>query len=440
MLDFRQVGAELDRYRSLLSRRPTFDVSMLDRVKSLWEERSGVIQEKQSLETKRNSANTEMQRIMKGGTDADKAKAREEMKALSDRIKALETQLQGTEDRLDKLMYDIPNVPHETVPLGKGEQDNVVVRTWGEKPKFAFKPKDHVDVGQGALGMFDFERAAKIAGARFVVEYDDLARMERALVAFMLDVHTAEHGYREVSVPYLLNASALLGTGQLPKFADDQFKVPFSEAVDYYLVPTAEVPVTNLYADEILEPDQAPLPIAFCCYTACFRKEAGAAGRDTRGIMRQHQFHKVELVRFVEPETSYAELEKLVEHAEAILQKLGLHYRVVLLSTGDMGSNAAKCYDLEVWLPGQDQYREISSCSNFEDFQARRAKIRYKKDKDKKTKAQLLHTLNGSGLAIGRTMVAILEQRQEEDGTVRIPDALQPYMGGKTKITPRRRG
>jgi seryl-tRNA synthetase len=291
-----------------------------------------------------------------------------------------------------------------------------------------------VDVGTG-LGMFDFERAAKIAGSRFVVEYDDLARMERALVAFMLDVHTREHGYREVAVPYLVNAAALTGTGQLPKFADDQFKVPFSENIDYYLVPTAEVPVTNLYSDQILEPEDGALPHAFACYTACFRKEAGAAGRDTRGILRQHQFNKVELVRFVEPETSYDELEKLVRHAEAILQKLELHYRVMLLSTGDMSANAAKCYDLEVWLPSQDLYREISSCSNFEDFQARRARIRHRKEK--KAKPTLLHTLNGSGLAVGRTLVAILEQYQEEDGGVRIPSVLVPYFGGKSRITPR---
>jgi seryl-tRNA synthetase len=436
MLDFRQVGADLDRYRKQLARRPTFDTTVLDKVKRGFEERSTVIREKQELETKRNAANQDMQRIMKSGTPEEKAKARDEMKDISNRIKTLETQLGETESGLEKMMLDIPNVPHETVPDGKDAADNKVVRTWGEPPKFAFEPKDHVDVGVG-LGLFDFERAAKIAGSRFVVEYDDLARMERALVALMIDLHTREHGYREVAVPYLVNAAALTGTGQLPKFADDQFKVPFSENVDYYLVPTAEVPVTNLYADQILEPDDGPLPHAYCCYTACFRKEAGAAGRDTRGILRQHQFNKVELVRFVEPESSYDELEKLVHHAEVILQKLELHYRVVLLSTGDMSASAAKCYDLEVYLPSQKHFREISSCSNFEDFQARRAKIRYRKDK--KAKPALLHTLNGSGLAIGRTLVAILEQYQEADGSVRIPEALVPYFGGKTRIAPQKK-
>jgi seryl-tRNA synthetase len=437
MLDYRKVGAELDHYRKQLARRPHFDVSTLDQVKSLWEQRSSAIRVKQDLETKRNAANQEMQRIMKSGSNEEKARARDEMKELGARVKALETEVNEVEGRLEKTMLDIPNVPHETVPFGKDAEDNKVVRTWGEKPKFSFKPKDHVDIGAGALGMFDFERAAKIAGARFVVEYDDLARLERALAAFMIDVHTSEHGYREVAVPYLVNTAALTGTGQLPKFEADQFKVPYSENVDYYLVPTAEVPVTNLYMDSIVEPEDGPLPHAYCCYTACFRKEAGAAGRDTRGIIRLHQFNKVELVRFADPERSYDEHEKLVGHAEAILQKLGLHYRVVLLCTGDMSSNAAKCYDLEVWLPGQDLYREISSCSNYEDFQARRAKIRFRKDK--KDKPQLLHTLNGSGLAIGRTLVAILEQYQDEDGGVRIPEALRPYVAGKTRIAPKKK-
>jgi seryl-tRNA synthetase len=439
MLDFRQVGAELERFRAALSRRPTFDTSILDRVREMYAERSAAIQETQDLQTKRNAANADMQKIMKSGTNEEKAKARDEMKELSNRVKTLESRVTELEATLEKTMLDIPNVPHASVPTGKGEHDNQVVRTWGEKPVFDFQPRDHVEIGETILKMFDFERATKIAGARFVVEYDELAAMERALASFMLDVHVRESGYREVAVPYLANAQAFTGTGQLPKFADDQFKVPFNESTDYYLVPTAEVPVTNLYMDSIIEAEDGALPIAFACYTACFRKEAGSAGRDTRGILRQHQFNKVELVRFADPEKSYEEHEKLVGHAEKILQKLGLHYRVSLLCSGDMSANAAKCYDLEVWLPGQNAYREISSCSNFEDFQARRAKIRYRPNGDKKSKPALVHTLNGSGLAIGRTLVAILENYQERDGSVRVPEVLVPYLGGRTRIEPKSR-
>jgi seryl-tRNA synthetase len=326
-------------------------------------------------------------------------------------------------------------VPHESVPEGKGEADNQLVRTWGEKPNFDFEPKDHHAIGVDSLGQLDFETAAKLTGARFVVEYDDTARLERALANFMIDTHVQEHGYREINVPFLVNRDSLTGTGQLPKFESDLFKVPFSDNVDYFLIPTAEVPVTNVYRDSILTPDDGLLPHTYCCYTACFRSEAGSAGKDTRGIIRQHQFNKVELVRFTEPEKSYEEHEKLTGHAEAILQKLGLHYRVMLLCTGDMSANAAKCYDIEVWLPGQNEYREISSCSNFEDFQARRAKIRYKLEK--KGKAKLVHTLNGSALAIGRTLVAIFEQYQQADGSVAIPEVLRPYMGGLTKLSRR---
>ncbi len=435
MLDFRQVGAEFDWYRERLARRPNFDLAILDDVKTLHGQRSAVMQETQTLQEQKNRENELMKQVMKSGTAEEKAAARETQKLLSQRVKELESSLVEIETRLQARMLDIPNVPHDSVPQGADEHGNQVVRHWGQKPEFNFPPRDHVAIGEGILKMLDFERASKIAGTRFVVEYDGLAKMERALVAFMLDTHSNENGYREVSVPYLVNTAALTGTGQLPKFEADQFKVPFSDEKDYWLIPTAEVPVTNLYLDSIIGPEDGPLPHAFCCYTACFRKEAGAAGRDTRGILRQHQFHKVELVRFVEPETSHQQLELLVSHAERILQKLGLHYRVSLLCTGDMSANAAKCYDLEVWLPGQDTFREISSCSNFEDFQARRARIRYKKDN--KDKARLLHTLNGSGLAVGRTLVAILEQYQNADGTVRIPEALQPYMGGQTLIQPR---
>ena len=430
MLDYREVGADPDRFRTLLSRRPGFDTGLIDKIQSLWTERSSTIQEKQRSEEEKNAQKREMGRIFREGTDEERAKAREEQKALSDRIKALDGRETEINEELSELMLSIPNTLHESVPDGQDEKDNAFVRDWGEKPKLDFKPKDHVDLGE-ALGLFDFPRAAKLTGSRFTVQYGALAHMERALAAFMLDVHVREHGYTEVAVPFLVNSDALRGTGQLPKFEADQFKVPYNENVDYWLIPTAEVPVTNLYNNEVLGPEE-PLPKTFCCHTACFRKEAGSAGRDTRGLIRLHQFNKVELVRFVEPGTSYDELEKLVGHAEAILQKLGLHYRVVLLCAGDISANAAKCYDLEVWLPGQDSYREISSCSNFEDFQARRAQIRFKKEK--KSKAKPLHTLNGSGLAVGRTLVAILEQYQQADGSVVIPEVLRPYMGGLERI------
>ncbi|MFO0722571.1 MAG: serine--tRNA ligase [Myxococcota bacterium] len=435
MLDFRLVGADLEGYRKRLTRRPSFDAKLIDKVASLYGERTSVLHKTQALQEERNAHSKAMPEIMKSGTPEAKEAARTKGKELSDGVKALEQRTKEVEEALEALMLDIPNVPHETVPDGKDEHDNKVVRTFGSAKNYDFKPRDHVELGADVLKILDFERAAKIAGTRFVVEYDEAARLERALISFMLDTHVREHGYREVSVPYLLNRTALTGTGQLPKFETDLFKVPYTENVDYFLVPTAEVPVTNLYNDTILNPEDGPLPHAYACYTACFRSEAGAAGKDTRGMIRQHQFNKVELVRFCEPEKSYEEHEKLVEHAENILKKLGLHFRTVLLCAGDLGANAAKCYDLEVWLPGQSAFREISSCSNFEDFQARRAKIRYKKDKT--AKAQLLHTLNGSGLAVGRTLVAILEQNQDKDGGVTIPERLVPYMGGQERILPR---
>ncbi len=428
MLDFRDVGANLDAYREKLSRRPTFDTALLDQVKTLWEARSAAIGTTQDLQAQKNAAGKEMQRIFKEGTNEDKAKAREGQKVLSQSIKAGDAAVTKAEADLAALMLDIPNTPHDSVPSGGGEADNQVVRHWGEKPVQDFEPKDHVDLAE-AYGDLDFERASKISGARFAVMYGQLAHMERALAQLMLDTHVCDNGYKEVSVPYLVNTAALTGTGQLPKFADDQFKVPFSDSTDYWLIPTAEVPVTNLYQDTIVTPSDGALPHSYVSHTACFRKEAGSAGRDTRGILRQHQFYKVEMVRFVEPGTSYDELEGLVGHAESILQKLDLHYRVSLLCTGDMSANAAKCYDLEVWLPGQQEYREISSCSNFEDFQARRARIRYKAET--KSKPRLVHTLNGSGVAVGRCMVAILEQHQQADGRVRIPEALRPYMRGQ---------
>jgi len=354
---------------------------------------------------------------------ADSAMA--QMKALSDRIKGTEDRLRAVEERMMELTLRIPNLPHSSVPVGKDPADNQEMRRWGSIPTFAFAPKAHWDIGE-TLGLLDFERAAKITGARFVVLTGLGARLERALSTFMLDMHTTRHGYQEVLPPFMVNRAAMTGTGQLPKFEDDLFKLRDD---DYFLIPTAEVPVTNLLRDEIVSEER--LPIRYTAYTPCFRREAGSYGKDTRGLIRQHQFNKVELVTFTRPEDSYQELERLTGHAEAILQALKLPYRVVTLCTGDMGFAAAKTYDLEAWLPSQKTYREISSCSNFEAFQARRAGIRFRR-KDGKT--ELVHTLNGSGLAVGRTMVAILETYQQADGSVLLPEALRPYMGGIDRI------
>lgn len=347
----------------------------------------------------------------------------QDVKDLGDKLKVSEDEFTRIQDELHHLLALIPNIPHESVPFGKSEEDNQVIRTWGEPTQFNFKPKDHVDLGE-KLGM-DFATGAKLSGARFVVLNDKLARLQRALAQFMLDVHTQEHGYKEISVPYIVNAESLYGTGQLPKLKDDLFVVP-RDGEDFYLIPTAEVPVTNTLRDEIVEADR--LPIKFTCHSACFRSEAGSYGKDTRGMIRQHQFEKVELVQIVHPDKSYEALEELTHHAEIILQKLKLPYRVVALCTADIGFYAAKTYDLEVWLPGQQRYREISSCSNTEAFQARRMKARFR---DAKTgKPELVHTLNGSALAVGRTLVAILENFQDEKGRIHIPDVLQPYLSG----------
>jgi seryl-tRNA synthetase len=349
-----------------------------------------------------------------------------EVEEVSEAIRNSEKPLADVEARFEAFMLSLPNLPHESVTVGKGAEDNKEVRRWGEPPVFDFAPKNHWEIGE-ELGILDFARAAKIAGTRFVVYRGAGARLERALINFMLDVHTRDNGYKEMLPPALVNRAALVGTGQLPKFEEDLFRLAQEE---YFLIPTAEVPLTNLHRDEVVE--RGELPIKYVAYTPCFRSEAGSYGKDVRGLIRQHQFNKVEMVKFTEPETSYEELEDMVKNAEAILQGLELPYRVVELCTGDMGFSAAKTYDLEVWLPGQNAYREISSCSNCEDFQARRAQIRYRKEK--KGKPIFVHTLNGSGLAVGRTLVAVLENYQQKDGTVVIPDALRPYLGGLERI------
>jgi len=375
----------------------------------------------ETMKARRNQASEEIAKLKKAGQDASAQMA--ETKQLREQIQEKERAANELEVRLREILAGIPNIPHESVPVGKGTEDNVEVRRWGTPPKFDFIPKPHWELGE-QLGVLDLERAAKLSGARFAVYWDLGARMERALANFMLDLHTREHGYTEVLPPYMVNSDSMYGTGQLPKFAADLFRVPHGDK-DLWLIPTAEVPVTNLYRDEVLEPSR--LPISLTAYTPCFRSEAGSYGKDVRGIIRQHQFQKVELVKFSRPENSYEQLEKLTHNAEAVLQALGLHYRVVTLCAADMGFSSAKTYDIEVWLPGQRLFREISSCSNFEAFQARRANIRYRPEG--KTKTDFVHTLNGSGLAVGRTWLAILENYQQADGTVMIPEALRPYMG-----------
>lgn len=396
----------------------------LDAFEQLDSERRRLIVETENLKRLRNKTNDEITALKKQNEDASAKIA--EMKDVSARIKFLDEQLKECDEKLRALQLTIPNIPHTSVPSGSDAAANVEMRVVGEKPKLDFEPKAHWELGP-ALGILDFDRAAKIAGARFSLYTGLGARLERALINFMLDVHTREHQYVEVIPPLMVNSASMQGTGQLPKFGADLFKV---ENTDYWLIPTAEVPVTNIYAGEILEGSQ--LPIYMTAYTPCFRSEAGSYGKDTRGLIRQHQFNKVELVKFTRPETSYDELEKLTKDAEEILKRLGLHYRTVALCTGDLGFSSAKTYDLEVWLPGQNAYREVSSCSNFEDFQARRANIRFRPDP--KAKVEFVHTLNGSGLAVGRTWVAILENYQQADGSVVIPEALRPYMDNVERI------
>jgi seryl-tRNA synthetase len=416
MLSREYLREHADDYRNALkSRGASVD---LERFLELEGERRRSIAEVEALKAQRNAATQEIANLKKNKQDATGQIAA--MKRAGDDIKQLDERLAGIEADLRNVELYFPNVPHESVPVGPDETHNRVERTWGEKPSFAFTPSAHWDIGE-ALGILDFERATKITGARFSILSGAGAKLNRALMNFMLDVHE-QQGYVEVVPPFIVNADSLLGTGQLPKFQEDLFKLTDR---DYYLVPTAEVPVTNLHRDEIL--DGATLPRKYTAYTPCFRSEAGSHGKDTRGLIRQHQFEKVEIVKFTTPETSWQELESLTADAEAVLQALGLHYRVVTLSTGDLGFTPAKTYDIEVWLPGQETYREISSCSNFVDFQARRANIKYR-TADKKT--AFVHTLNGSGLPLGRTLVAILENYQNEDGSVRVPSALAPYMKG----------
>lgn len=419
MFDLKLLQREPERVAAMLADRGSnLDINEF---KKLDDRRRALLQEVETLKSERNTASAEVGKKKRAGEDATELMA--SLGELSERIKKLDQEASELSNTVEQWLVAVPNMPHESVPKGHDEADNTLYRQWGDKPEFDFTPKEHWELGP-ALGGLDFERAAKISGSRYAVYFGWAARLERALAAFMLDIQTKEHGYMEVLPPVIVNRETMTGTGQLPKFAEDLFKL---EGLEHYLIPTAEVPVTNLHRDEVLE--EAHLPVAYCSHTSCFRSEAGSYGKDTKGLIRQHQFNKVELVRFAHPERSYKELELLLGHAEEILRRLGLHYRVVTLCTGDLGFSAAKTYDIEVWLPGQGAYREISSCSNFEDFQARRANIRYKPKGAKKS--QYLHTLNGSGLAVGRTLVAVIENCQQADGTLRIPAALVPYMGVK---------
>jgi len=424
MLDLKFLRKELDRVRERIALRGV-EVDW-ERFLELDGERRELIQRVEALRSRQNRYSEEISRIKREGGDYKDLIA--EMRVVAKEAKELERQLRQKEEELRAFLLNVPNVPHESVPVGDGPEDNVEVKRWGEPPEFSFEPRPHWEIGE-RLGILDFERGAKLAGARFTLYWRLGAQLERALINFMLDLHIKEHGYTEVLPPFMVNRGVMTGTGQLPKFEEDLFKI---EGMDFYLIPTAEVPVTNIHREEILEEED--LPLKYVSYTPCFRKEAGSYGRDVRGIIRQHQFNKVELVNFSLPENSYEELETLLLDAEEVLKRLGIHYRVVALCTGDLGFAASKTYDIEVWLPGQGEYKEISSCSNFEDFQARRASIRFRRRGRKGT--ELVHTLNGSGLAVGRTVVAILENYQQEDGSVLIPEVLRPYMGGVEKILP----
>lgn len=424
MLDVKIFRQEFDRVEAAMIHRGQ-PVDEVRRFPELDQRRRAMLQEADQLKNRRNVVSQEVARKKKAGEDAEPLIL--EMRQVGDRIKELEEEIRAVEAELDALLISIPNLPHESVPIGKSEEENVEIRRVGTPPTFSFEPKAHWEIAQ-KLDLLDFEAAAKVTGSRFVFYKGLGARLERALINFMLDMHSGQHGYTEMLPPLIVTRDSLRGTGQLPKFEEDLFKLTES---DFFLIPTAEVPVTNYHRDEIMTLDE--LPKYYVAFTPCFRSEAGAAGRDTRGIIRQHQFHKVELVKLVVPERSYEELETLTAHAEAVLQALELPYRVVTLCTGDLGFAAAKTYDIEVWLPQSGMYREISSCSNFEEFQARRANIRFRRQAG--AKPEFVHTLNGSGLAVGRTVAAILENYQQEDGSVLIPEALRPYMGNVTRIT-----
>ncbi len=423
MLEIKFVRQNLETVEKALAARG--HSTDLDAFKSCDEKRRAILLELEALRHQRNVVSDQIAEMKKAGENADDVVA--QMRDVSSKIKALDKSLAETQETLKQMLLGMPNIPHASVPLGKDETDNPVIKVVGELPEFNFEPKAHWDIG-AELGILDFERAAKITGARFPLYYGAGARLERALINFMLDIHTQAHGYTETLPPFIVNRQSMTHTGQLPKFEEDLFKLV---DWDYYLIPTAEVPVTNIHQDEILT--EAQLPIYYTAYTPCFRSEAGSYGKDTRGLIRQHQFNKVELVKFTTPQSSYDELESLRADAETILAKLELPYQVIELCTGDLGFSAAKTYDLEVWMPAQSVYREISSCSNFENFQARRANIRFKKKGQKGT--ELVHTLNGSGLAVGRCLAAILENFQQADGSVMIPPALRSYLGGMEKIT-----
>jgi seryl-tRNA synthetase len=424
MLDIKYLRQNIDFVRKKMEERgQKID---FDRFLGLDAKRRDILLAVETLRNERNDASKAIGELKKKKQDA--SELIEKMSQVSVKIKEYDETLRITEEELNAFVMIVPNIQHESVPQGQGSEDNPVVRTWGEKPLFSFEPKQHFELGEN-LNILDFARGAKITGARFTVYRGAGAALERALISFMLDLHVETHGYTEVLTPFMVNAESMTGTGQLPKFKEDLFKI---EGMEYYLIPTAEVPVTNIYREEILEEDK--LPIYLVAYSPCFRSEAGSYGKDTRGLIRQHQFNKVEMVKFSHPETSYEELEKLTVNAEEVLKRLGIAYRTVCLCTADLGFSSAKTYDVEAWMPGQNTYREISSCSNFEDFQARRASIRFRRSDT--GKVDFVHTLNGSGLAVGRTVVAILENYQQEDGSVLIPETLRPYMRGLERITP----
>jgi seryl-tRNA synthetase len=426
MLDLRYILEHTDEARRRLARRGEGAVERFDEIGPLGRERGALIRELDEKRSVLKTGSRELGGLQKKDPAGAFEARRAELKLLSAGIKDGEARLDGIEKRISEILLHIPNLPHDSVPDGLDESSNRVESVWGEAPRFDFEPLAHWDIGE-RLGIIDFERAAKVSGARFAVLRGAGSLMERALIQLMMDVHTREHGYLEVIPPFMVSSASMTGTGQLPKFAQESFRV---EGADLFLVPTAEVPVTNLHADEILEGDM--LPLRYCAWTPCFRSEAGSYGKDVRGLIRQHQFNKVELVKFSKPEESYRDLDLLVQDAASILKRLGLHHRIVTLCAGDMGFSAAKCYDIEVWLPSQKRFREISSCSNCEDFQARRAGIRYRPEKG--ARPRLVHTMNGSALAVGRTMIAVLEQHQQADGTVIVPEALRPYMGGLDRI------